>query len=129
MAIAGVMMVLAWVPGIDVDKFEPLGFVFDGKGQLSAWGLFAAVLAYYAVRFAVDCWTDIVPWYAIHRGNITQAIKGTASDGPKRRCAAHALRLHRRMWWLDIGVPAAMAVLGEAAASIEIYNLILETAD
>ena len=39
MVAAGVILVLAYVPGIEIQKFSPLGFDFSEGGELSVWGL------------------------------------------------------------------------------------------
>ena len=58
MAIAGVIIVLALVPGIEICEFEPLGFRFSPESQKTLWVLLGIVLAYYSVHFAVGVWID-----------------------------------------------------------------------
>jgi hypothetical protein len=55
MAAGGVILVLAWVPGIDLKGFEPLGFKFKpgSDAEFSLWCLLAGILVYYGVRFAI----------------------------------------------------------------------------
>ena len=64
MAIGGVILVLAWVPGIKIEQFEPFGFDFtNARGSLlSVWWLLAGILGYYFVRFCIDFWVDYLEW-------------------------------------------------------------------
>ncbi len=62
MATAGVILVLAWVPGIEISAFEPFGFVIGDApgGELSIWWLLGGVLVYYFVRFLVSLGIDVL---------------------------------------------------------------------
>ena len=62
MASAGVILVLAWVPGIEITKFHPMDYTFTEGSELSVWSLLAGVMIYYSLRFAKDCHTDYPPW-------------------------------------------------------------------
>ena len=59
MATSGVIVVLAWVPEIDVEKFKPFGFEISSGGALSIWGVLCAVLVYYFASFIFDSCIDI----------------------------------------------------------------------
>jgi len=64
MATSAVILVLAWVPGINIEQFKPLGFDFSAaRGSMfSVWCLLAGILVYYFVRFCVDLWVDFLEW-------------------------------------------------------------------
>ncbi len=64
MVAASVILVLAWVPGIDIEKFKPFGFEFTAESGslLSVWCLLAGILVYYFVRFSVDVTVDFLAW-------------------------------------------------------------------
>ncbi len=59
-AAAGVILVLAWVPGIEVSEFEPFGFVIGDVpgGELSIWCLLTGIFVYYFIRFSVSLRID-----------------------------------------------------------------------
>jgi len=64
MATSAVILVLAWVPGIDIEQFKPFGLEFtkESGSLLSVWCLLAVILIYYVVRFSVDLWVDFLEW-------------------------------------------------------------------
>ena len=57
---AGVIPVLALVPGIDIDKFEPFGFKFEpgNNSEFVVWCLLVGVLGFYLIRFMIDAIGD-----------------------------------------------------------------------
>jgi len=63
-ATSAVILVLAWVPGIDIEQFKPFGLEFtkESGSLLSVWCLLAVILIYYVVRFSVDLWVDFLEW-------------------------------------------------------------------
>ncbi len=67
MAAASVILVLAWVPYIEITRFKPLEFDIKEGGELSVWGILASILVYYAIRFCADCWTDYSGWKDSYR--------------------------------------------------------------
>ncbi len=77
---AGVILVLALAPGIDIVRFKPLGFEFKpgSKGKLSTWYLLLGVLVYYYFRFCVDARIDYLGSFhqrRIHWSNRKSAKK------------------------------------------------------
>ena len=60
LAAGGVILVLAWVPGIDIEQFKPLVFDFSAEkgSMLSVWCLLMGILVYYFIRFCVDVRID-----------------------------------------------------------------------
>ena len=62
MAAASVILVLAWVPYIEITSFKPLGFEIKEGGELSVWGILASILVYYAIRFGCECLVDYRGW-------------------------------------------------------------------
>ena len=105
MAVAGVIVVLAWVPYIEIKSFSPLGFDFNEGGELSVWGLLAAVLIYYAIRFGYECWADYTGWRDMYRTVLADPPEVLRSE---RHFARHAKRLRMRFWLLDVAPPALM---------------------
>ena len=71
MAAAGVILVLAWVPGIRIDQFQPLGFKFNAASGsiLSVWCLLAGILGYYFVRFSVDVTVNYLEWNPVRKAD------------------------------------------------------------
>jgi hypothetical protein len=115
MAIAGIMMVLAWVPGIEVREFHPLGFTFDDGSMLSAWCLLVGVLAYYVARFFNDWTIDLYAWAGTYLEPLI--IRGDGTE-------THIMYLYRRAKRFDIGIPILMAVGGMFAGGYKIYFLL-----
>jgi len=123
MIVAGIIIVLAWVPGVEIHKFHPLGFDFEADSQLSAWGLLLTVLIYYIARFGADCWTDYKIWYGTYSGNLREmkTNPGAARTNPASLSAAV---LNKHFWFWDFSPPAIMAIIGAIAAITEIKSLI-----
>ena len=121
MAAAGVILVLAWVPHIEITKFEPLGFKISEDGKLSIWGLLAFVLVYYAVRFSADCWVDYKGWRDTYGGQVSASRGGAARSKPFNQ---HVRRLNKKFWWLDIGPPAVLFLLALIATYQKIAPLV-----
>ena len=120
MAVAGVIVVLAWVPYIEITSFEPLGFDIKEGGELSVWGILASILVYYAIRFGAECRTDYSGWKDEFRGDLSGRVKA-GSDYAYRR---HARRLNRKFWVLDVAPPALMFLLALVAAVQQILPLV-----
>ncbi len=105
MAAAGVILVLAYVPYIRIEKFAPLGFDFSEGGELSVWGLLTTVLVYYAIRFCADCWVDYKGWRDTYRGARADPPEVLRSEYVFAR---HTSRLRMKFWVLDVAPPALM---------------------
>ena len=73
MAVAGVIVVLAWVPYIEITSFKPLGFDIKEGGELSVWGILATILVYYAIRFGCECLVDYSGWIETYRKAVNAA--------------------------------------------------------
>ena len=122
MAAAAVILVLAWVPDINIKKFSPLGFDFEEGGELSVWGILAIVLVYYAVRFFVDCCVDYRGWAD------TYGKQATPTKGAARRSQQfnrHIQRLRRKFWILDVAPPALMFLAALVATYQQIAPLVM----
>ncbi|MCH8113735.1 MAG: hypothetical protein IH905_17585 [Proteobacteria bacterium] len=113
MAAASVILVLAYVPDIEIKSFSPLGFDFNEGGELSVWGLLAAVLVYYAIRFGADCWTDYNGWIDTYREYVAVRVGQPPRDHAYN---LHARRLNRKFWGLDVTPPALMFLAAMFAA-------------
>ena len=114
MASAGVILVLAWAPGIKIRDFHPMDFQFTDGSELSVWLLLVGVMIYYAGRFAKDCHTDFPPWK-------NEFIKKGFSDVASREQAEY---LDKRAWRWDMLPPFAMAVFAVIAAGQKIIALL-----
>ncbi len=118
MAVAGVILVLAWVPYIEITSFKPLGFDIKEGGQLSVWGILASILGYYAIRFGYECWADYTGWIDSYREWLTVA---TSENRPH---ASHVRRLRRKFWILDVAPPALMFLLALLATYQQVAPLV-----
>ncbi len=105
MAAASVILVLAWVPYIEIKSFKPLGFDFNEGGELSVWGILAVVLVYYAVRSCYEYWMDYNGWMDTYRVWLGIAA-GTANYDKAH--IRHVRRLKRKFWFMDVAPPALM---------------------
>ena len=121
MAAAGVILVLAYVPDIQIKSFSPLGFDFSKGGELSVWGLLAAVLVYYAIRFGYECWTDYAAWIGVHRPKL---YAHTKTDRIRNKMYRHARRLNRKFWVLDLAPPALMFLAALVATYQQVAPLV-----
>tara|TARA_B100000315_G_scaffold236682_1_gene252731 strand:- start:3169 stop:3510 length:342 start_codon:yes stop_codon:yes gene_type:complete len=113
MIAAGVIIVLACVPGVEIEKFQPLGFEFNTDSKLSAWGLLLAVLSYNAARFGADCWIDYNIW---SRDHLTQ--------NPSHSINRDIKMTQKYFWIWDFAPPLVMAIIGLFGAIKEIVKLI-----
>ena len=120
MAVAGVIVVLAWVPHIEITKFEPLGFKITEGGELYIWLILAVVLGYYAIRFCADCWTDYSGWRDTYKGLLKLALD---NDVRKKAHSRHVYRLNRKFWGWDAALPALMFLVALFAAVQQIAPL------
>ncbi len=121
MAAAGVILVLAYVPDIEIKSFSPLGFDFSEGGELSVWGLLAAVLIYYAIRFGYECCADYTGWRDTYRGALADPPEVLRSA---YEFARHAKRLRMRFWLLDVAPPALMFLFALVAAVQQVVPLV-----
>ena len=120
MAAAGVILVLAYVPYIRIEKFAPLGFDFNEGGKLSVWGLLTTVLVYYAIRFCADCWADYKGWRDTYRGHF-RAPPGKPSQAELFN--RHTRRLNKKFWVFDVAPPALMLLAALFAAYQQVSAL------
>ncbi len=118
MAVAGVIVVLAWVPYIEIKSFSPLGFDFSEGGELSVWGILAVVLVYYAIRFGYECWADYTGWRDSYREWLT------VTTSQNRPHASHVRRLRMKFWVLDVAPPALMFLLALLATYQQVAPLV-----
>ncbi len=121
MATASVILVLAWVPYIEIKKFEPLGFKITEGGELSVWGILVAVLIYYAIRFGYECWADYTGWRDTYRKVLADPPEVLRSE---HEFARHAKRLRMRFWLLDVLPPALMLLAALVATYQQVDPLI-----
>ena len=121
MAAASVILVLAWVPYIEITSFEPLGFDIKEGGQLSVWGILAIVLIYYSVRFGVECWTDYNGWIDTYQKNIADV---SGKDRRGNVDSRQAKRLLKKFWILDVLPPALMLLAALVATYQQVDPLI-----
>ena len=119
MAAAGVILVLAWVPYIEIKSFKPLGFDFSKGGELSVWGLLAVVLVYYAIRFGVEC-VDYTGWIDTYR----KTLAGAGTTTREIANYSHVRRLNRKFWVLDVAPPALMFLVALVAAVKQVVPLV-----
>ncbi len=121
MAAASVILVLAYVPDIEIKSFSPLGFNFNEGGELSVWGILAAILVYYAIRFGFDCWVDYTGWIDEFQKSLR-----VPSDKPRADYifSRHARRLNRKFWFMDVAPPALMFLLALLATIQQVAPLV-----
>ena len=123
MIAAGIIIVLAWFPGADIENFQPLGFEFDAKSKLSAWVLLLLVLVYYILRFGADCRIDYKIWFKSYAANMALSKDKTKITTPDA-VGEDALLFKKHFWVWDFSPPAFMAIAGVIAAGREITALV-----
>ncbi len=121
MAVAGVIVVLAWVPYIEITSFKPLGFDIKEGGELSVWGILASILVYYAIRFCADCWTDYNGWRDTYRGFFSPP---PGKHSQAELFNSHARRLRMKFWVWDVAPPALMFLLALLATYQQVAPLV-----
>ena len=121
MVAASVILVLAWVPYIEITSFEPLGFDINEGGELSVWGILAVVLVYYAIRFGFDCRVDYAGWIDEYRKALSVPPEKPRSEHVFNR---HARRLKRKFWFMDVAPPALMFLAALVAAYQQVRALV-----
>lgn len=134
MAIAGTIIVLAWVPEIEVEKFEPFGFEISAGEALPIWGVLCAVLIYYFISFMFAAWVDIPFWRHEERTNLTalrsalaekrQAL-GTNAETQNKAALRNTRALRFSQWrmWADVGAATVLSILAMGAGFSRIVGL------
>jgi hypothetical protein len=126
MATAAVMIVLAWMPDFNVERFEPFGLVVSPGAAFSIWGVLCAVLIYYFANFTFGAWADIPSWgrkrdrelehldelLGLHRPD-TDPLAHPPEAAPHDR---RKLRYARWRTRTDVGVPCVMFLVALWAA-------------
>ncbi len=121
MAVASVIVVLAWVPYIEITSFKPLGFDIKEDGELSVWGILASILVYYAIRFCADCWTDYNGWRDTYLGHFRTPPGPHSQD---ELLISHARRLNRKFWVWDVALPVLMFLTALVATVQQVAPLV-----
>ena len=127
MAVAGVIVVLAWVPYIELTSFKPLGFDIKKGGELSVWGILAVVLVYYAFRSAWEYYVDYRSWIDTYgaRGTIMDQEADPRDFEPIRDARrVKSRRLKFKFWVLDVAPPALMFLVALVAAFQQVAPLV-----
>ncbi len=123
LAISGTIIVLAWVPDIDIQDFEPLGFVINEGGAKSMWGILIVVLSYYFFQLIIGAWHDFKEWTGANSFRLRYiAISSDNKDTISTR--RHVAALTRRALGLDIVFPLIAFIFALVAAITEIKALL-----
>ncbi len=131
MWLSSVILVLAYVPYVEVNKFEPLGFDLSEGGEISVWGILGAVLIYYALQFYVAGVLDFRVWY---HGNspvfsLTVPLPASAKTTeiePKTKIRGQRVRVFLRFLILDFAFPTGLLVFAIGACGSEILTLLCD---
>jgi len=123
MALSSVILVLAYVPYIEVSKFKPLGFDLSVGGEISIWGILGIILLYYAFQFGVAAWLDYRVWIYSNPAkfppdNMERRPAERLSEEQKQR--GYVLR---RFIFLDVVIPTVLFLVAIIACGQEIYPL------
>ncbi|MCH9018987.1 MAG: hypothetical protein IIA73_01285 [Proteobacteria bacterium] len=139
-AAASVILVLAWVPGIEISEFEPFGFVIGDApgGELSIWCLLTGILVYYFIRFSVSLRIDYLANSRFIRGYFKdlQTYKNDLQRGIERKDPSRIKNAKKnisgktsdrvQVWQFYIfeaGMPVALFAFAAFAAYVEIGTL------
>jgi len=119
MALGGVILVLAYVPHIEICKFKPFGFEINEGGEISVWGILAAVLCYYALQFYATGWIDFLEW---SHSNSPLFAKGV--DIAQLHRWRQRMKVFFRFFILDFAVPTTLFGAALWASAAEICRLL-----
>ncbi len=122
LAVSAVILVLAYVPYIDVETFKPLGFDPAQGGAMSVWGILAGMLVYYGLQFVFGCRIEYLAWIRSYIPMNQFGKRGFKSGMP----GDHREKLvasHRRFWWLDLGLPGVCLLAALPTACWRTYQL------
>ena len=111
--VSAVMVVLAWVPDIEIERFQVFGFDFKEGGQLSVWGILCVVLLYYFVNFIFTSAVDEALWQ--HKED-TKELRMLADGQGRIDIQQRAERFGKYRRWFDLYFPIAMFMLAAIAA-------------
>ena len=137
LAAGGVILVLAWVPGIDIEQFKPLGFDFSAekRNMLSVWWLLLGILVYYFIRFCVDVRIDYLKSnptrkedFEIWQGLKRKARKAEETKGAMRDESREAKTAEmrpkiidaRKFLFLEVRLPIIVSLAAAMTALIQI---------
>ncbi len=122
LAVSAIILVLAYVPYIDVTTFKPLGFDLEKGGEISVWGILAAVLFYYGAQFVSGCWIEYPAWIR----SLTPGDKAYSNPDQTAAREDYVFAVkgsRRRFWGLDLGFPVLALVAAFPTACWRMYQL------
>ncbi len=123
MALSATTLAVTIFPDINLTKLNIFGLTI---GE-SVWIILAIVLAYYTVRFGVDCWVERSAWWGRWEGYAKQKPARLAKDAGTVESATgkgqlfdEARRENRRFLIFDFGLPLVMAI---SAGGVLIFKI------
>ncbi len=119
MTVAGVIMVLAWVPGWNLATLNPFGFMIDAMTVLSIWCVLSGVLAYFTIRLFIGVQGQLPPWLK-HFDGLIKKFK----DGDRTPVPDAVGRMALRAVWTGKFLPLLVAAFGLVVALSEILPLV-----
>ena len=131
MWLSSVILVLAYVPYVELNKFQPLGFDLSEGGEIAIWGILGAVLIYYALQFYVAGGLDFRVWY---HGNspvfgLTVPLPVSAKTGgiePRKKIRGQRIRVFLRFLILDLAFPTVLLVFAINACGSKFLALLCD---
>lgn len=128
MATSGVIVVLAWVPGIEIDRFKPFGFDFSDGGALAFWCVLFVVMFYYFISFVIGAAINIHLWMSDPGGLKVKWAEGADKKpiigaGFVRAVSLRDVRFTNWRMWFDVGTPTVMLIAAMVAAVPRIVDL------
>jgi hypothetical protein len=121
------MVVLAWVPGVDIKKFEPFGFEISADSALSIWALLSCVLIYYFANFMFTSLIERRSWNLEHvvefkkfRGRHNPEVHRNDQLDPK---TSWDIQSFEWRLWADMGPPIILFIAALVAAISSMVKL------
>ena len=121
-AISSVILILALVPGIDVEHFEAFGFKIRAGGEFWAWCMLCTVLAYYFGMFVFTWRVDFQVGAHESLVEFNTPKYPTTDTEQLARVKEGAERLTTCRFYLDLAFPALMFVFAFIAAVVNIVK-------
>lgn len=116
--IAGIIFVLAWVPGWNLTTLNPFGFKVDVMTALSIWCLLSGALTYFTARLFIGVQAQLPSWLQHFEVLLKKFEAGDRTPVPDA-----VGRMARRAVWIDKFLPLLMAISSLVVALSEILPL------
>ncbi|MBT3559373.1 MAG: hypothetical protein HN644_01185 [Rhodospirillales bacterium] len=120
MTVAGIILVLAWIPGWDLLTLDPFGYKIDVTMALLIWALLSGILVYFTFHLYTGVQAQLPAWlkhFAVHLEKFENGDRTPIPDA-----IGH---MARRALWSGKSLPLLTATIALIVAISEILPLIV----